>query len=268
MSVTAWDKLNTRAGGLKLRQNQLAGKPAQIVHEPPMDPEVMNYLGWTIDAMEKIAGSKDLSSLMQMGQIPNKDTIEKIIQSMSPSNRMRSRALEAFITEFAQMTMSNFMQFYTPEMRAAVLGPRGIVPQDFDLSQGDLMPDYLHGDDLTQDGAPTREAIDRGPRPQVDRATEFMRHFRYKVAPGSLLNAASIEKKLQYLMLARMGLVDHWTLLEELGVPNVGAAPDGADNITKRLAAEAQMGLGANISPVGRKATGQQLPNLKMTESS
>lgn len=268
VSTTAWKRINTRRGGLKVLQNMLAGKGAQIIHEPDLSQQVAKYPDWLIDQMEKLTGSKDISSLMQMGQIPSKDTVEKIIQSMSPANRMRSRGLEAFITEFAQMTLSNFVQFYTPSMRVAILGTKGLTTEDFDFAKGNMIPDFLDPADYREDGAVKPEAMKKGPSPVIDRAAGFLRQFRYSVAPGSLLNAASVERKLQYLMLSRMGLIDHWTLLEEMDVPNVGSPPDGADTITKRLQEEAKLGLGPMVNPVGRKATGQSSPNLKMTESS
>jgi hypothetical protein len=162
------------------------------------------------------------------------------------------------------MTLSNLVQFYTPAMRMAVLGARGLTTEDFDFAEGSMIPDFIHAEDFQEDGSVNPMA---NIRPLIDRAPEFLRQFNYSVAPGSLLNAASIERKLQYLMLARMGLIDHWTLLEEMDVPNVGSPPDGADDITKRLQEEAQMGLGPMVNPVGRKASGQATPSIKMTES-
>jgi len=73
--------------------------------------------------------------------------------------------------------------------------------------------------------------------------------------PGSLLAASEIQRKLMYLQLSRAGLIDHWTLLDVLGVPNVGTPPSGANTITERLMEEMNMGLGMNESTVGRKAS-------------
>jgi hypothetical protein len=94
-----------------------------------------------------------------------------------------------------------------------------------------------------------------------------MRHLSFDVAPGSLLAASQIESKMMYLQLARAGLIDHWTLLEKLEVPNVGLPPSGADTITERLQAEQQMGLGMAISATGRKASGQSAPRMTVKES-
>lgn len=257
ISKTQARGLNTRKPGLMLLQNMLAGKGAQIVHEPAMDQYLAQYPDWIIDQMETLSGAKDLSSLMTLNQLPTVDTIEKILQSMSPANRQRSRVMESYISQFAMMTLSNFFQFYTRDMREAVLGPRGLLPEDYDRDRDNVIPALMDGD-----GSVVGEI-----RPLADRAQEFLRRFRFSVVPGSLLESASVDRKLMYLQLARMGLVDHWTLLEELGIPNVGEPPEGADTISERLMVESAMGMGLNISPVGRKATAQAGPRLTVKES-
>jgi hypothetical protein len=101
----------------------------------------------------------------------------------------------------------------------------------------------------------------------VDRARHFLRYFTFHIAPASLLASSEIERKLLYLSLARAGLIDHWTLLDTLGVDNVGEPPQGARTITERLMAEQESGLGMNISPTGRKASGQTMPRMVTKES-
>jgi hypothetical protein len=168
------------------------------------------------------------------------------------------------------MMAYNFAQFYTMPMRMAILGADGITMEDFDFDPGSLVPDYVHKDDFDDRGIPTAMAFARGPYSRYDRAQEFLRQFSFHVAPGSLLAASEIERKLLYLQLARAGLIDHWTLLEVLGVPNVGMPPEGANTITDRLLAEQQMQLGVQVSAQGRKATGQTMPRMsggKVVES-
>lgn len=57
--------------------------------------------------------------------------------------------------------------------------------------------------------------------------------------------------------------MDIWTLYEKLGIPNVGKPPGDAVTITDRLMAMQQMGLTPNVSPTGRKASGQTMPTMK-----
>ncbi len=260
-------KINTRRPGLKFSYNPISGKPAQILYEPPLDPSIQQHVAFLIEQMDDISGVKDLASLMKLNQLPAADTIEKITESMTPANRLRSRYMEAFIREFAVMTASNFFQFYTLPMRLAILGPNAVIADDYDFDPGTLVPDYVHDEDFGGAGEVTLEALSRGPRPRVDRATHFLRYFTFHIAPASLLASSEIERKLLYLSLSRAGLIDHWTLLEVMGVDNVGDPPSGAKTITERLVAEADMGLGMNISPTGRKASGQTMPRQVTKES-
>jgi hypothetical protein len=93
---------------------------------------------------------------------------------------------------------------------------------------------------------------------------------------------------MKYTQLARQGLMDVWSLMEVLDIPNYGAPPpiplpvkdqpmgqvDAQGNplppkmeyrvpatITERLIAQSQLGIGQSVSPVGRKATGQEPPH-------
>ena len=80
--------------------------------------------------------------------------------------------------------------------------------------------------------------------------------------------SSEVQRKLLYLQLSRAGLVDHWTLLEVLGIPNVGTPPMGANSITDRLMAEQQMGMG--MSPqqfYGNQMPVQQMPQQQFYQS-
>jgi len=256
------DKFDSRRAGYKLQQNPLAGKGIQVIPPPPLPPEVFGHRDWLADRMDFLSGVRDMSQLMRLNQMPSADSIEKMMESMTASVRGQSRVIEAFMREFAQITAYNFAQFYTIRKRLQILGPRGIVAEDFDYDPGTLIPDYVHEDDFDRNGVPTREALDRGPRPRYERAREFMRQFSYHVEPGSLLAASEIEKKLLYMNLGRAGMLDMWTLLDQLGIPNVGAPPDGANTIMQRLAAQQSMGLGMNASAAGRKQSGESMPRM------
>jgi len=202
--------------------------------------------------MDLLAGTRDLTQMMNLGQIPTSETVEKIIESMSPSVRLRSRVLEAFQREFAMMLLSNFFQFYDTARRIAVLGPDGITFEDFDFDPGTLIPDFVTEDDQASGVI----------RPRYERARDFLRYFTFHVAPGSLLSASEVTNKLLYIQLARAGWMDIWTLLDKLGVPNVGEPPTGAKNITDRLKAMQSMGMGMSVSPAGRKASAEQMPSI------
>jgi hypothetical protein len=148
-----------------------------------------------------------------------------------------------------------------------IMGAAGATQQDFDFDPGSVVPDFVSDSDYGPNGELTYDAMARGPMPRYDRAREFLRQFSFKIAPGSMLAASEIRRQMMYLQLSRAGLIDHWTLMDVLGVPNVGAPPVGANSITDRLVAEQEMGLGMNASPAGRKASGQSSPRLVVKES-
>jgi hypothetical protein len=250
MPRSAMEAIDTRRAGLKLRT--LPGRTATVAETKELDRAVAESIKDLRDEMDILAGTRDLTQMMKLGQIPTSETVEKIVESMSPSIRLRSRVLEAFIREFATMLLANFFQFYDTAKRLAVLGPDGITFEDFDYDPGTMLPDFINSDDEKS----------RVIRPRYERAREFLRQFTYHVAPGSLLAASEITTKLLYIQLARAGWMDIWTLLEKLGVPNVGNPPPEAKSITDRLKVQMNMGLGMAVSPAGRKASGQQMPSM------
>lgn len=260
ISQAALNKIDTRRDGLKLRYNPTAGKGIELVDPKPLDPTIMATIEFLLSQMDEISGARDLRQLMQMGQIPSVETVEKMLESMSPAVRLRSRVMEAFLREMAHIVMSNFFQFYTLAQRIAVLGPGGMTFEDFDFDPGTLIPDFVMEEDYDEMGV-RPSALVRGPLPRSERARTFMRQFTYHVAPGSLLAASQITKKLLYLNLARAGWCDLWTLGEVLEIPNMGEPPAGT--IPERLAMMNQMGLGMAVSSTGRKASGQQMPSMR-----
>ena len=151
--------------------------------------------------------------------------------------------------------------------RLTVLGATGITNEDFDFDPGSLVPDFVDPEDFSDEGLVKAESLARGPMPRYERAKEFLRQFSFHIAPGSLLAASEIQRKLLYLQLSRAGLIDVWTLLDVLGVPNAGLPPQGANTITERLAAQQQMNIAMAENSAGRKATGQSMPRLVTKES-
>lgn len=262
------DRIDTRRAGKKIRTNPVAGKAGlNFVGPDPLPNDFWKGIEYYEAKIKELSGSQDISNLMKLNQMPSADSIDSILQSMSLSWRLRSRVIEVFVREFALMSAYNFAQFYTLPRRLTILGAEGVTSEDFDFDPNSMIPDFVDPNDYNQDGSVKQESIARGPLHRYDRAKEFLRQFSFNIAPGSLLAASEIQRKLLYLQLSRAGLVDHWTLLDVLGVPNVGSAPAGANTITDRLMKEQEMGLGMQVSPTGRKASGQTMPRLVTKES-
>ncbi len=267
VSRSQFDQLDTTRPGYKIWQNPMAGKGVQIVNPPPLDATVYKHIEWIQNEMKELSGVVDASQLMKLGQMPSNSTVETILQGMTPALRLRSRIMEAVFRCIAMQMAYNFTQFYTLPMRVSILGPGGITQDDFDFDPGSLMPDYVHDKDYHSDGTITPDALLRGPLPKYDRAKEFMRRFIFKIAPGSLLNAAQVEQRLIYLQLARAGWMDIFTLWEALGIPNIGVLPDNVRTIPERLQYQQQIGLSGDVNAAGRKASGQEIPRLTVKES-
>lgn len=268
ISEQAMSKINPRRSGKKIRLKPSAGKIGlQFVYPESLPADFWKGIEYYETKMRELAGTQDMSNLMQLNQIPSSDSIEQIMESMSLTWRMRSRVIEVFMREFAEMQAYNYTQFYNLPMRLTIGGGEMVTLQDFDFDPDSLVPDFVHANDYDVNGMPTISAMDRGPLPRYDRAREFLRQFSFHIAPGSLLAASELQKKLLYLQLSRAGLIDHWTLLDVLGIPNVGTPPSGVNTITDRLVAELGMGLGMQVSPTGRKASGQSSPRLTVKES-
>jgi hypothetical protein len=267
ISKAAADRIDTRKAGLRLMMNPIAGQGIKLEY-PNMQgvPVAMEWIKSLIEDMKEQSGTQELSSLVQLGQIPSSETIERMIESWSPAIRLRSRVMEAFLREVAMITLMNFFQWYTLPQRIAVLGQKGMTFEDFDFDPETLIPDMI---------ATMGKGEDGNPLPRYERAREFIRYFTYQIAPGSLLAASEVTDKLMYLQLARMGFCDPISLLEKLGVNNVAPASmleAAGETILERLQWCQQQGLSMAVGPAGasaagRKATGQAMPRMVVKES-
>lgn len=268
VSPSTYNSFNTREAGWKIRQNPIAGKGIQIINPPPLDSSVMEHRDWICNEMEKLAGTVDISQLMSLAQLPSNSTVESIINGLTPTNRRRSRLMEAFQRQVAMQLAFNFTQFYTLPMRLSILGPDGITQDDFDFDPGTIIPDFMDSD-YNEQGEISAEAFARGPLPRYDRTREWMRQLVFKITPGSLLNSAQLDITLMYFQLFRAGVIDPITLMEKMNIPNIGVEkiPPQVRTILERLAWCQMVGLVPNISAAGRKASGQEPPEIKVSES-
>jgi hypothetical protein len=277
VSEATFKTLNTRRAGWKIRQNPLAGQGIKIVNPPPLDASIPAQIQWIIDEMAEISGLKDIARMMDLKQLPSNDTVDSIINQMTPGLRMRSRIFEAFARNIARQLAYNFSQFYTLPLRVAILGPGGITADDFDYDPGSLIPDFPDskdyktemGDDGQVHTIINPDAFVLGPAPKYKRAQEFLRKFIFKISPASLLNGAQMERTLLYFQLTRAGVMDPITLLEQLNVPNIGVEqiPDNVRTILDRIKWCQDNGLMMQVNPAGAKASGQAPPRVVTKES-
>lgn len=250
-------KLDPEMPGLKARLRPTNGKPLEMLYEPALDAWCQWYWQLLKDGMSDLGGSAAAAQMIaELNQIPQMETVDKLTALQGLVSKLRSLVIEQFMSEFAMMLLMNFFQFYTREQRIAVLGKSGQTLEDFDFDPNSLIPADI--------GTPMP---DGSPAPRGERAREFFRYFTYQIAPGSLLNSASMQDKMLYMQLARTGAIDIVTMLEKLNVPNLGLPEDFPTGILQRLQWQMNTGVGMAVNPAGRKASGQDSPRMKISES-
>lgn len=252
-----WSRIDTRIPGLKMKTNPAAGAGVEFIKADPLDPNVYKLLELALGEMDNLSGVANLTALTQLQQAPGADSIERLMEALTPILRLKGRLLEAFLREVGEMVKSNFFQFYNLPRRVAMLGEEGIDFADFDFDPGSLVPSMA--------------ADDEGYHPQLDkgmsraqRAQWHHTNFAFQITPNSLLAISQISRKLLYLQLRRSDptLVDRWTLYEVLEIPNGGAPPGEATTITDRVMAELQLFPPPPPPGGGRPPSGQQPPQM------
>lgn len=263
VSKSEMNKFDSRAPGYKIKTNMASGKGITIVQPPPLDQSLWEHVRWIQDTLQKIAGTADPSAMASLAQIPSDDTIDTIMKAMTPGVRLRSRILEGCYKELAEQYLYCQAEFDTISKRMAMLGPSGVTAEDFDYDPKTFIPDDVP-DGSPGDIASTEDALGTDtPRPRYVRAKAMLQSIVCKFDPSSLLNTAAQQDLMKYFMLAKMGYISVFTLLEKMGVQNF--APPGlvipSDEIG-RLALQQKLGIGLIANSQGRKATDQAPPSL------
>lgn len=263
VSRAEFQKMNTRAPGLKIRTNSASGKGITIQAPPPLEPIIWNVIQWCEEKMQKIAGTYDPSALASLGQIPSDDTIDTIMKTMTPAIRLRSRVLEGCYKEMAYQVLYNIAEFDTTTKRLARFGPQAVTKEDFDYARGTMIPDSV------PDGTPgdVGELMDAlgldNPGNLYSRAKLMLMGAAVEFDPSSLLNTAAQQDLMKYFLLAKMGYVSVFTLMEKVG--NINFAPPDlkvpADEIG-RLQLQQALGIGMIANAQGRKATDAAPPAM------
>lgn len=246
---SVWQRMDSRLPGMKLKTNASAGKGIQFESPEPLPSYTFDVLKFLVGEMDYHAGTVNLQALSSLQQVPGEDTIEKIQEAMAPVLRLKGRLLEYFLREVGEMVKCNFFQFYNLPRRIAMLGEAGIAFNDFDFDPGTMIPALSQGDpDYVNE-------LDKS-KSRADRAQWFHKNFTFSITPNSLLAISQISRKLMYMQLRQLQLVDRWTLYDVLEVPNGGQPPSGAEDITSRLIDEMQMTMQVQMAAQAQAAMG------------
>lgn len=263
VSKAEMQKMDTRAAGWKIKTNMASGKGIEIVNPPPLDQMIMSIITWCQDLMQKISGTADPSAMASLAQIPSDDTIDTLMKAMTPGVRLRSRILEGFYKQLASQYLFNQWEWDSLSQRLAMFGPQASTKEDFDFDPRVGIPDDVP-DGEPGDIAGTEDALGaENPRPLYQRARAMLLGISCRFDPSSLLNSAAQQELMKYFLLAKMGYVSVFTLMEKMGIMNF--APPGlvvpADEIG-RLALQQSLGIGMIANAQGRKATDSAPPSL------
>lgn len=228
-NINAFDP---RKPGQRMTESVTGGVTIHDV--PPLDELVERLVDRLVDRMESIGGVKNVAALMSKEQIPEGETVERLLNAGTPEVRARSRNLEVFQREVGVMQAHNMAEFCDEARIYAIFGEGGLTPELYDFDPYSLVPAYTNGDFASGHIDATRTDIDL--RPRYDRAREFLRPFTLSVRPGSLIESASQNRKMMMAMLRKTRDIDRYTYLRELGLDNLG--PDPGGTIFERLAKE------------------------------
>ena len=245
ISKSIADNLDTEKAGLILGVNPVAGEGVKFGDPVNVPSFIMELITLVADQIDDIAGTKGLSQLLELKQLPGAETLEKLQNALTPLVKRRGRMLEAHLREIGEMAKCNFYQFDTAAKRVSLLGADGLTLEDFDYDPGTLVP--------------ANEPVEPGQRRyQVE---DHLKNIRFFLVPNTLLEYAQNEKRMNYLVLRRMGEVDHQSFLEVVLGPG---APIGL--INERLSSELDQKIAAvaGINPTeGRPPTGQVTPHME-----
>jgi len=223
MPKSALDALDTRAAGVKMHYNPAAGEPFKLLDGP--NPQVFKIFQDLIEflkaEMEDTGGTRGVTALAQMGQMPSADTMERYMEALSPILRLRARNIELALSDLAEMLKVGFFQWYNAPRRIELLGKDGLTREDFDYDPGTMVPE--------------------GNGSRMERAMEHHKLFSFQVAPNSWLNVSHTTQKMFYLQLFRAQMLDPWTIWDQFDVPDAGPAP--AETVPERITAARKLGL-------------------------
>lgn len=282
MPESVFRRLDVQRPGWKAKVKATMGESFKMVDAPQLPPWFMNFAEALMGKFDQMAGTANLQRLMDLGQLPSGDTIEKYHNALTPKLKMQGRAMEAHLREIAEMIKCNIFQYYSLSKRVMILGDVGKTLADFDYDPETLVPAMKAGDPGYVQELDAN--LDRDTR-----AKFFHKLFTFYVDPHSILAMHAQEDKMLYLQLSRQGYIDYWTLLEKLEIPNVGTPPPiplpqrdwvptkdpvtGViappimeiripQTITERLQCQSTIGLGMSQSPAGRPASGSAPPQI------
>lgn len=237
IAKTTLEAIDTRKAGMRAYlNNNVAGQGFQVVDGPQFPTWYMDFIQYLKNEMDEIAGTKGLQEVNKLKQMPSADTLQKYMESLSPLLRVRARSMEGSLGELAEMLKVGFFQYYDQQRRFEIIGPNGLVVEDFDFDPDNMVPQG-ELDPETQRPTQTRS----------ERAEHHHANFKFNVAPNTFLNVSHSEQKMLILQMFRENIMDPWTLWEAMDMANTGPPP--AEKIQDRIIAAREQALMQGPTP-------------------
>lgn len=234
--------INTEREGMKLKINPVMGDGIKLTDPVIVPPYISDLIKFCVEHIDDLSGTRGLSDLLALKQLPSSDSLEKMQAALTPSIRRRGRVIEAFLRQVAEQVKFNIFQFYSQKRRVQLVGENGLTFEDFDFDPGNMIP-AMNADDT---------------RSKMERAISHINSFPFYICQNSLLSIAQMSNKMMYMQLRRMGDMDHTSLLEVMEIPNI-------PQINERLGSELDQKIqAATQAQTGRPPTGQKAPQQEI----
>ena len=189
---------------------------------PNADAEIMA----DEERLDFLMGIPAVKELMKLQQMPQSDSLDKILGASNAIIVDLARNMEASLRELGEMWKGMAFQFCTTHERLQLLGENGLTMEDFDFDPGNMIPAHLPGEDPTKASRASR----------TERARHHLDSFRFNVVPNSLAQISAITRKLLFTQMWRDKTfpLDPWTYAEIMEVGNFGVPPPEAKNVVEK----------------------------------
>lgn len=176
--------------------------------------------------LDFLLGISEIDALMQLKQMPQSDSLDKLIGASTALIIDIARNMESAICQLGELWKAMAMEFCTTRERFQLLGEDGLTMEDFDFDPGNMIPSHLDGEDPTK---PSRAT-------QSERARQHLDSFRFNIVPNSYTQISAVTRKMMALQLYRDKSfpMSPWDLAETLEINNFGPPPAGCKNMMDR----------------------------------
>lgn len=153
------------------------------------DSKAFEFVKFLLGMSDYVSGTQDYQQELALKQMPAADSQEALLQKLGVLTTDQTREQERSFMYLGVLWLSYAPQVYTLERRLQILGTDGLTSEEMDFKPSDIAPFKIENDS----------------RPSWIIRREHMRNFSIYVAPNSIQERQSVQKKLSLLQLQKMG---------------------------------------------------------------